>query len=537
MNIKAEIVIGFLGSGKTSFINSMLQGEELQDEIIVVLQDEFGECEINSNLNNEKQKNEIIVIKNHGDKEINEDYIKKIISEYSPNRIFIEVNGMKNSKTIIDIFNNNVIKKLCKIDDIISIIDVLTFPMYFRNMKNIAYQHIFNCETIILNNVDALEKKEFLRIQKEIKSINETTNMIKHVSVVNEGQPLDDDYSEIKNHKSFFSNPFVYLGILMFILSYLSALSMLDINLYNQYLDNFKKFYNIFISILIQGFPFILIGSFVSAIIQICISRDRFIKIFPKNIFLSCIVAAFAGLLFPICDCGTIPIVRGLMKKKVPIAAGVTFMLAAPIVNPIAIVSTIYAFQTMRSVVIYRVIAGVVIAIAVGLIMQFCTKKDEYILKSDEDIIECDCSFCNDNYEYNESKLDKVKAVFIHAGDEFFNIGKFMIIGTFLSSIFQTTISLNNSMYIPNDDRSSLLIMMGLAFLLSVCSTSDAFVAKGFLKQFSINSVMGFLVVGPMLDVKNTIMLFGSFKKKFVLKLIFIILVVSFGVLINCTLA
>ena len=217
-------------------------------------------------------------------------------------------------------------------------------------------------------------------------------------------------------------------------------MTTLDINISSEYLDKFKKFYNVFISILIQGFPFILIGSFVSAIIQICISRDTFIKIFPKNIFLSCIIAAFAGLLFPICDCGTIPIVRGLMKKKVPIAAGITFMLAAPIVNPIAIVSTIYAFQGMESVVIYRVIAGIIISILVGLIMQFCTKKDEEILKSNADIGECDCGFCNDNYEYSKSKLQKIKAIFIHAGDEFFNIGKFMIIGTFLSSIFQTTV-------------------------------------------------------------------------------------------------
>jgi uncharacterized membrane protein YraQ (UPF0718 family) len=260
-------------------------------------------------------------------------------------------------------------------------------------------------------------------------------------------------------------------------------------------------------------------------------------KLFPKNIFLSCIVAALAGLLFPICDCGTIPVVRGLIKKKVPIAAGVTFMLAAPIVNPIAIISTIYAFQEMISVAIYRIIAGIVIAISVGLIMQFCTKKDEDILSISEGTDECECGFCNDNYDGDTSKLNKIRAVFVHAGDEFFNVGKFMIIGTFLSSIFQTTVSLNNSMYIQNDDRISLLIMIGLAFLFSVCSTSDAFIAKGFLKQFSINSVMGFLVVGPMLDVKNTIMLFGSFKKKFVLKLIFIILSVSFGVLINFRLA
>ena len=440
MNIKVEIVIGFLGSGKTSFINSMLQGEELQNEIIVVIQDEFGNCEIESDLNNQKQQSQIIVIKNHEDKEINGDYIKKIIKEYIPSRIFIEVNGMKNSTNIINIFNEKSIKKICKIDDIISIIDVIKFPMYFRNMKSIVSTHIFNSETIILNNIHTLKKKEFSSVQKEIKNINETANILKHVSIINKGEPKEEDYVEIENHKSFVFKPFFIFSLLIFILSYLSTLSTLNINISNEYLDKFKKFYNVFISILIQGFPFILIGSFVSAIIQICISRDKFMKLFPKNIFLSCIVAAFAGLLFPICDCGTIPVVRGLMKKKVPIAAGITFMLAAPIVNPIAIVSTIYAFQGMKSVVIYRVIAGIIIAILVGLIMQFCTKKDEDILKSSEEIDECDCGFCNDNYEDNKSKLKKVRAVFIHAGDEFFNIGKFMIIGTFLSSIFQTTV-------------------------------------------------------------------------------------------------
>lgn len=537
MTIKVEIVLGFLGSGKTSFINSMLQSEDLQNETIVVIQDEFGKCEIESDLNNQKQNSQIIVIKNDEDTGINGDYIEKIIKEYIPNRIFIEVNGMKSSSNIINIFNEKGIKKICKIDDIVGVIDVIQFPMYYRNMKSIVTKHIFNSETIILNNINELEKRKFQNVQKEIKNINETATILNHVSVINEGQLQEDDYSEIKNNKSFFSSPFVYLVILMFILSYLSALSMLDVNIYNEYLDKFEKFYNVFISILIQGFPFILIGSFASAIIQICISRDRFIKLFPKNIFLSCIVAALSGLLFPICDCGTIPVVRGLMKKKVPIAAAVTFMLAAPIVNPIAIISTMYAFQGMKSVVIYRVIAGIIIAVLVGLIMQFCTKKDEDILNSSEEAGECECGFCNDNYEENTSKLKKLRAIFIHAGDEFFNIGKFMIIGTFLSSIFQTTVSLKNSMYIPNDDRSSLLIMIGLAFLLSVCSTSDAFIAKGFLKQFSINSVMGFLVVGPMLDIKNTMMLFGSFKKKFVVKLIFIILVVSFGVLINCKLA
>lgn len=533
MKIKVEIVSGFLGSGKTSFINSMLQEEKLQGEIIVVIQDEFGNCEIKDDLNNQ---NQIIVIKSDRDKGINGDFIKEIINKHTPNRIFIEANGMKDSSNIIKLFNNKELRKICKITDTINVIDATSFSMYLKNMGSIISTNIFNSETIILNNADKLEKKEFSNIQNEIENINETATIMKHVAAINSENLDKEEYEEIKRNELLFSNAIIYVGIGMLLFIFFT-LTILNIKISGVYFDKFKRFYDVFISILIQGLPFILIGSFVSSIIQICISRDTFIKIFSKNIILSCIIAAFSGLLFPICDCGTIPIVRGLMKKKIPIAAGITFMLAAPIVNPIAIIATIYAFPGMKAVVIYRIATGIVIAILVGLIMQLITKKDEEILKSNEDIAKCDCGFCNDDYDYSKNKFQKIKAVFIHAGDEFFNIGKFMIIGTFLSSIFQSLQLINGNMYIANDSRISLIIMILLSFLLSVCSTSDAFVAKGFLKIFSINSIMGFLVVGPMLDIKNMIMLFGSFKKKFVLKLIFIIFVVSFSVLINCKLA
>lgn len=538
MKTKIELILGFLESGKTSFINSMLKNDELQNETIVIIQDEFGQTEIKNKLLNPKENIEVINIVNNSNDEINESYIKKILTKYSPNRIFIEMNGMKDSNSIINIFNDKNINKLCKMDDIVTIIDAKKFFMYFRNMKNILVPQIFNSKTIILNNISDLNKKDFLNIQKEIKKINETANLIEHVTSLNIKEISQEEYRELNNtHNFFMFKTLVYISFIIFLFIYLITLSISDNSLYTKYLDTFRKFYTVFISILIQGIPFILVGSFVSAIIQIYISRDMFIKIFPKNIFLSCIIAAFAGLLFPICDCGTIPVVKGLMKKKIPIAAGITFMLAAPIVNPIAIISTIYAFQGMRSVIICRVLAGIIISISVGLIMQFFTKKDEEILINEADALDCNCGFCNDQYDYPKSRFEKLRAVFIHTGDEFFNIGKFMIIGTFLSSIFQNVVSINNNMYLPNDNRISLIIMILLSFLLSVCSTSDAFVAKGFLKQFSINSVMGFLVVGPMLDIKNTIMLCGNFKKKFVLKLIFFILVVSFVVLINVKLS
>ena len=533
MKIKIELILGLLESGKTNFINSMLESDEFYNETIVVIQDEFGQTNINYPNDKISKKNiNLITIEHNTDDDINENYIKDIIIKYCPERIFIETNGMKNSSYILKVFNNNVLKKLCIIDDIVSIIDAETFNLYYRNMQDLLVSQIFNSEKIILNNLNKFNKNEITNIISQIKNINETASIMEYSEF--EDSP---DYSYLElydNNKNIFTfKTYIFIFLIIFFFTALSAFSLLDFSISSQYMTTLNKFYTVFISILIEGIPFILIGSFVSALIQIYVSKKFIIKVLPHNIFLSCIVAAFAGIIFPICDCGTIPIVKGFIRKKVPTAACITFLLSAPIVNPIAIISTIYAFQDMKYVVIYRIFSGIIIAILIGLIMHFFTRDNPNILKNNTDPLSCECAICSDSYEYSKASIDTLKNIFFHTSDEFFNIGKFMIMGAFISSIFQTIVSFDSNLYFPNDNRTSLLIMILLAFLLSVCSTSDAFIAKGFLKLFSLNSVMGFLVVGPMLDIKNTFMLFGNFKKTFVLKLIFCIVIISFTVLIN----
>ncbi len=533
MKIKIELILGLLESGKTNFINSMLESDEFYNETIVVIQDEFGQTDINYHNDKISKKNiNLITIEHNTDDVINENYIKDIIIKYCPERIFIETNGMKNSSYILKVFNNNVLKKLCIIDDIVSIIDAETFNLYYRNMQDLLVSQIFNSEKIILNNLNKFNKNEITNIISQIKNINETASIMEYSEF--EDSP---DYSYLElydNNKNIFTfKTYIFIFLIIFFFTALSAFSLLDFSISSQYMTTLNKFYTVFISILIEGIPFILIGSFVSALIQIYVSKEFIIKVFPHNIFLSCIIAAFAGIVFPICDCGTIPVVKGFIRKKVPTAACITFLLSAPIVNPIAIISTMYAFQDMKSVVIYRIFSGIIIAILIGLIMHFFTRDNPNILKTNTDPLSCECSICSDSYEDSKASIDTLRNIFFHTSDEFFNIGKFMIMGAFISSIFQTIVSFDRNLYFPNDNRTSLLIMILLAFLLSVCSTSDAFIAKGFLKLFSLNSIMGFLVVGPMLDIKNTLMLFGNFKKTFVLKLIFCIVIISFTVLIN----
>lgn len=518
MSIKIEIVQGFLESGKTSFINSMLKNEELKDENIVVILSEYGEKEIDRKLEN------VSAVLESEYKHITKEYVLKIISQYKPDRIFIECNGMCDTEQISNVLKDNSLKSIV-VDDIISIFNLNEFEMYYKNMASLMVNKIKISTSIILNNMEEFTKSQIRDFKKIIKSINRSAKLINHVSVDGE-----DYYEEIEKNLNTLK---MTLGISLITITGIIfvSLSTMDKNTYGNLLNDFYGFYIIFISLLIEGIPFILIGSFFSGIVGVLVSKEKLIKILPENKILSCIIASVAGIFLPICDCGTIPIVKSLIKKGVNIGTSVTFMLAAPIVNPICILSTYYAFQGNISVVMCRIISGILIAVICGIIINYTCKNPDHILLQSTYDEYCNCNICSGNISNNENIKSRIFNVINHSTNEFFNVSKYMIFGMIICSIFQSTLIKN--VVNPGDNRSGLIIMMTLGVVFSVCSTSDAFIGKTFLNQFSINSVMGFLVVGPMIDIKNIIVLSSFFKKKFICKLLFIIFTVSFLLMIN----
>lgn len=288
----------------------------------------------------------------------------------------------------------------------------------------------------------------------------------------------------------------------------------------------------VFLSILMQAFPFILIGVFVSSILQVIIPNETLVRIFPRKKGLGFIVAIFAGVLFPLCDCAIVPVAARLIKKGVAIPVAITFMLSAPLVNPIVIASTLYAFPGQPVIALYRIYFGVTVALVVGLMFVLFPNKSS-IIKREFNNRECNCGHGHSHVNVTSKKglTEKFKDVITHASSEFFEVGKFLIVGAFLSSIFQTLISKDIFNNLFGHKALSLLIMMVAAFVFSVCSTSDAFIGKSFLSQFTIGSVMGFLILGPMIDIKNMLMLLSSFKKGFVLKLVAFIFICAFVLL------
>lgn len=285
---------------------------------------------------------------------------------------------------------------------------------------------------------------------------------------------------------------------------------------------DFREWSTSFVEIILEGLPFILIGAIASAIIQLFTTEEIIKKIIPKNKFIAVIIASLAGLVMPICECAIIPITKSLIKKKVPIGIAITFMLSVPIVNPIVILSTFYAFNDFK-IVIIRLVGGIVTAILVGFIVDSLSINKNILISRNTYGDLCDCGCMATDYFKKKSKL---RLCIEHANKEFINIFKYYIFGAFLSSAFMTIIDKDMLKDLGSRKMLSIIIMMVLAFLLSLCSEADAFIAKGFLEHFSIPAISAFLILGPMMDLKNTIILGSYFKKSFIFKLITIIILV-----------
>lgn len=282
----------------------------------------------------------------------------------------------------------------------------------------------------------------------------------------------------------------------------------------------------VFISLLLESIPFILIGSIISSLIQMFVSEELIRRIIPKNIFLALIITSFTGMIFPVCECAIIPIGKRLIKKGVPLPVAVTFMLSVPIVNPIVIMSTYYAFSNNSVIFSMRIVFGIVNSIIIGYLIHINYKNKQLPIREDvnKDKYICNCG-CED---LNFNNYSKMRVLLNHTKSEFFSVLKYLIFGSLISSLFKVTVKGEVLTYFSKNLVLSVIIMIILALLLSVCSEADAFIASTFALTFTKGSVIAFLVLGPMLDIKNILMLLGNFKKEFVIKLSIYIILVTF---------
>jgi uncharacterized membrane protein YraQ (UPF0718 family) len=305
----------------------------------------------------------------------------------------------------------------------------------------------------------------------------------------------------------------------------------------------FESFSVAFLSIVLEAMPFVLLGTLISSIIEVFVSKEWITNKLGKGKFSYFFIAGLMGIVFPVCECAIVPIMRRLIKKGVPKGIAITFMLAVPIVNPMVLFSTFYAFPGRVEVVVGRAVLSYIGAILIGVIMDRHTKGETILKEKKTKTNSCGCGHTHEHthnhddgacgcctpVEKNPTAKSRILHIIDHTSHEFIDVGRFLILGAAIAAGMQTFVSRDLLTMVSDNTILSILIMMLMAFVLSLCSEADAFIASSFSNSFPTTSILAFLIFGPMIDIKNTIMLSASFKPKFVIRLISVITIVCFG--------
>lgn len=251
----------------------------------------------------------------------------------------------------------------------------------------------------------------------------------------------------------------------------------------------------IFVAIVVQSTPFLVVGVILSAIISSLLSEKVLSKVVPRNPVLGVPVAGMAGVGLPGCECAAVPIANSLMRRGIVPAVALTFLLAAPAVNPAVIVSTAVAFPGQPSMVVARFVASLVTAVLVGWWILSRGAKLPILHRAEAAGLA--------DRSQRDRFVETVRHDFLHASG-------FLIIGGMLAAGINTFVPRAIVDTVAGQAVLGVLTLALFAFLVALCSESDAFVAASFT-AFSDTAKLVFLVVGPAMDVKLASMEAGTF--------------------------
>lgn len=302
-----------------------------------------------------------------------------------------------------------------------------------------------------------------------------------------------------------------------------------------------QTFTTIFLSIFIEAVPFLLAGSIVSGLIAVFVNQELLYRFVPRNPVSAAFVGGSMGMIFPVCECGVVPVTRRLYNKGLPVSMGIAFMLAAPVINPVVLAST-YAAYGWGPMLYGRFGLSFVIASVIGLIFYFA-KPAEVLLPGKVQVPTSDAHLHSHNHDHdhdddhhhaeqnhypaNNTRSGRFWEAMAIGGDDFFDMSRYLIIGCILAAGMQTVVPQPVLLELGSGTFTAIIAMMVLAFILSVCSTVDAFLSLAFVNTFPAPAILAFLVFGPMVDIKSSLMFLGVFKRRIVLYLILLPLMLT----------
>ena len=335
-------------------------------------------------------------------------------------------------------------------------------------------------------------------------------------------------------------------------------------------MDQLYSAFTLFISLLVEAMPFLLMGVLLSSSLIVFLDEGKLISLLPTNPILGSIVGSLFGFCFPVCECGNVPVARRFLLQGLPTSVAISFLLAAPTINPVVLWSTYIAFRGQPEIFWLRIIFSLTIAITLGCL--FSLQKDcrpilkpslakrltvllnhqaqvqlkpqisvsspqlsflqsgSFILGQSGQAVKMDESLLQKEDEKlkKETFSRKLNLFVDNVTQELRDLGGVLILGSAIASSVQVFIPREIILNIGQDTITSIIAMMVLASVVSICSTVDSFFVLSFSSTFTTASLVAFLVFGPMIDIKAMGLMLSIFKPRMILYLMVIIAQLTF---------
>jgi hypothetical protein len=307
--------------------------------------------------------------------------------------------------------------------------------------------------------------------------------------------------------------------------------------------------FTLFLSLLVEAVPFLLLGVLFSSFLQFFVDERKLARMMPRNAFLGALVGSCIGFLFPVCECGNVPVARRLLMQGVPSSVAIGFLLAAPTINPIVFWATWTAFRDQPEIVFLRIGCSLIIATTLGWL--FSAQADlRPLLQPDvaraipvksrqpkgnqgstvnSPLLQSGTFFLGQSDQPLDVLNLPVAAIATTSGkptfyrlnlmldgmiQEFRELGGVLVLGSAVAALIQAFVPREAVLALGQGPVTSILAMMLLAAIVSICSTVDAFFALSFSSTFTAGSLLAFLVYGPMIDLKGIGLMLSIFKPR-----------------------
>jgi hypothetical protein len=321
-------------------------------------------------------------------------------------------------------------------------------------------------------------------------------------------------------------------------------------------MNQIARGFTIFLSLLVEAIPFLLLGVLLSSFLLIFVDERKLIKSLPGNPIFGAFAGSLIGFLFPVCECGNVPVARRLMSQGITPSIAIGFLLAAPTVNPIVIWSTWVAFRDQPQIVVLRVVFSLAIATVIGAIFSF--QKDvrpllqpsvartlnrnqigqkKPIATGKTSNSQLPSLLQPGTYWLGETTPGlpannvmparslpgtRSQLFWENTIGELRELGGILILGSAIAAFVQVAVPRDIILSLGQNPVSSIVAMLLLGTVVSICSTVDAFFALSFASSFTSGSLLAFLVFGPMVDLKGIGLMLSVFRSRIVAYLFFL---------------